>query len=129
MALHDFVVPIMYIRRVTVREAWLEFRDSFLSGHIGLFILYAIFQIVIGMAIGIIAALMICLTLCLAALPYLGSVILLPLTVFMRSYSLYFIEQFGSEWRVFSRGGSWPVDDRSDRFRSNAEDDRFYSAE
>jgi len=83
----------------------------------------------LGERIRIIAALMICLTLCLAALPYLGSVILLPLTVFLRSYSLYFIEQFGSEWRVFSRDHSLLADDRGERFRTTAEDDRFFSAE
>jgi hypothetical protein len=47
-----------------------------------------------------------CLTCCLAAIPYLGSVILLPLLVFDRAYPLYFLEQFGPEWRFFGPASS-----------------------
>jgi len=42
-----------------------------------------------------------CLTCCLAAISYVGTVILLPLLVFVRCYSLYFIEQFGPHWLIF----------------------------
>ena len=38
---------------------------------------------------------------CLMALPYLGTVLLLPVLVFKRSYSLYFLAQFGPEYDVF----------------------------
>jgi hypothetical protein len=34
-------------------------------------------------------------------LPYIGTVILLPAYVFMRCYTLYYIEQFGEPWRLF----------------------------
>ena len=37
---------------------------------------------------------------CLAVLPYVGTVLLLPLSVFKRSYSVFFLEQFGREWRM-----------------------------
>ena len=36
----------------------------------------------------------------LVAIPYLGTVILLPLFVFLRCYSLCFLEQFGPSWRI-----------------------------
>ena len=37
----------------------------------------------------------------MVAIPYVGTVILLPLFVFAEAYPLYFIEQFGPEWQVF----------------------------
>ena len=43
-----------------------------------------------------------CLTCCLAALPYVGTVFFLPFLVFVRSYSLYFMEQFGPQWTFFT---------------------------
>jgi hypothetical protein len=35
------------------------------------------------------------------ALPYLGTVLLLPVLVFKRSYSTYFLAQFGPAYNVF----------------------------
>ncbi len=99
--LSHFVVPIMYLKRIGVMAAWDEFRHELLADRISTFVLYVIFQFVIGMAIGVIAMVVTCLTCCVAALPYLGTVILLPLFVFARSYHLYFLEQFGSEWTFF----------------------------
>jgi hypothetical protein len=58
-------------------------------------------KIVIAIAIGILAFLACCFTCCLALLPYLGTVILLPLFVFQRSYSLCFLEQLGPDWSLF----------------------------
>jgi hypothetical protein len=101
MCLRHFVVPIMYLRRIGVMEAWGIFRHEMLAGRVGTFVLYVLFQIVIGIAIGFIALAATCMTCCLAALPYLGTVILLPLFVFDYSYHLYFLEQFGPEWTFF----------------------------
>jgi hypothetical protein len=126
MALHDFVVPIMYVRSLTVMPAWSEFFRAMLVGNIGTFILYLLFQIVIGIALGLIATAATCMTLCLAALPYVGSVILLPLSVFHRSYSLYFIEQFGPEWRVFAPAIPPLPDEPPGRFGHDPGDERIY---
>jgi hypothetical protein len=41
-------------------------------------------------------------------LPYLGTVILLPLYVFNRAYVLAFIEQFGPSWQLFRRENAEP---------------------
>jgi hypothetical protein len=101
--LRDFVAPIMYLRRVPVLAAWRVFRQELLAGRAGIFVLYVLFRIVIGVVEGLLAGVATCLTCCLAAVPYLGSVILLPLLVFDRSYPLCFLEQFGPEWRFFER--------------------------
>ena len=57
-----------------------------------------------GMAISIIvlaAFLLTCCFCCLALLPYVGTVVLLPVLVFQRAYSLHFFAQFGTSYDVF----------------------------
>jgi hypothetical protein len=44
-----------------------------------------------------------CLTCCVASLPYLGTVIVLPVPVFFRSFSLLFLRQFGADWDVWRK--------------------------
>jgi hypothetical protein len=68
-------------------------------------------KIVLGMVVGFFAVALTCLTCCIVAIPYVGSVILLPLTVFMQAYPLYFIEQFGPTWNVFSPAKPPPLKD------------------
>jgi hypothetical protein len=101
MCLSQFVVPIMYLRRIKVMAAWSVFNQEMLKGRLTTFLIYFLFQIVIGIVVSFIALAATCLTCCVAAIPYVGSVILLPLYVFCYTYPLYFIEQFGPEWRVF----------------------------
>jgi hypothetical protein len=48
----------------------------------------------------LLAIAIICLTCCVALLPYLNSVALLPISVFFRCDSLCFLEQFGKDWRI-----------------------------
>jgi len=36
-------------------------------------------------------------------LPYIGTVIVLPVPVFFRSFSLIFLRQFGSDWDVWGK--------------------------
>jgi hypothetical protein len=37
----------------------------------------------------------------MTVIPYVGTVILLPLFVFLRCYNLSFLEQFGERWRFY----------------------------
>ena len=103
----DFVVPIMYLRQCGPVEGWRIFW-SLLSSNRGNFLLYILFQIVISMAIGItllFAALILCCFCCcvliLISLPFVWAVAFLPVLIFKRSYSLYYLRQFGPEWDVF----------------------------
>ena len=100
----DFVVPIMYLRRLRCRPAWRVFLEV-LSENKGRFFVYLLFQIVIGIALGAIAIGMMCVccvACCLVAIPYVGTVLLLPLSVFRRSYSLYYLAQYGPQFNVFA---------------------------
>jgi hypothetical protein len=100
----DFIVPIMFLRRNRWLEAWREFRGLF-AVNVGNFVVYLLFQIVLGIAIGAIIVGVVLLTCCTAgcvmALPYIGAVLLLPVTTFKRSYSIHYLAQYGPDYSVF----------------------------
>jgi hypothetical protein len=100
----DFVLPVMFLRRTGCWAAWREFY-RLLCVHFWQFVLYLLFQIVLAMAIGALIVMAVLLTCCIAGclmiLPYLGTVLLLPVLVFKRAYSLCFFAQFGPEYDVF----------------------------
>jgi hypothetical protein len=100
----DFVVPIMFLRSTSCLAAWREFL-RLLSARKGVFTLYILFQIVIKMAVWTIifaAGVMTCCTVwCFLAIPYIGTVVKLPVLVFTRAYPLCFLSQFGPEFDCF----------------------------
>ncbi len=102
----DFVVPVMFLRTVSCVAGWREFL-TILSANKLRFALYLLFQIVIAIAIGAIIGIGFCIGCCLCCasclllIPYIGTVILLPLLVFKRAYSLYYLQQFGPDFDVF----------------------------
>jgi hypothetical protein len=102
----DFVVPIMYLRGSYCKAAWGEFW-RLLSAHPGNFALYILFQVVLAMVIGamVIAAVLVtcCIAACFLALPFIGTVLLLPVLIFKRSYSLYYLAQYGPQYDVFPK--------------------------
>jgi len=101
----DFVVPVMFLRRTPCLDCWREFW-RLLTAQLGQFILYLLFQIVLAVALGILVVVVVLLTCCCAGcvlvLPYLGTVMLLPVLVFKRAYSLHYLAQYGSEFDVFA---------------------------
>jgi hypothetical protein len=101
LLLNDFVVPAMYLRGERVMEAWRTVNREVFAGHVGRIVLFYLMRLLLGLGIGVMTVLATCLTCCLAALPYIGAVILLPFTVFMRAYTLHFLEQFGPQWTFF----------------------------
>jgi len=106
----DFVVPIMFLQGAGCVAGWRQFM-TILSANKLRFALYLLFQIVIAIAIGAIVAIGFCIGCCLCCIsillliPYIGTVILLPLLVFERGYSLYYLRQFGPDFDVFSLEG------------------------
>ena len=96
----DFVVPAMYRNDETIGPSWQRVRGEIIAGNGGTIALYVLMKMLLAMALGMITLVATCLTCCIASLPYIGTVILLPLLVFHRCYSLYFIEQFGPKWNI-----------------------------
>jgi hypothetical protein len=101
MIVVDFVMPAMYLRGESVRAAWITVRREVLAGNASTIFHYVLMKIVLTLGIAVIAVVIILVTCCIAALPYIGTVIMLPLFVFSRCYSLHFLEQFGPQWRIF----------------------------
>jgi hypothetical protein len=103
----DFIVPIMFLQTASCVAGWREFL-TILSVNKARLALYILFQIVIAIAIGTIVFIGFCIGCCfccaslLLFIPYIGTVILLPLLVFKRAYSLYYLRQFGPGFDVFS---------------------------
>jgi hypothetical protein len=100
----DFVVPLMFLRQGTCITAWREFWQL-LAGNKGKFAIYILFQIAIAMAVGIVVMACVCITCCclgcILAIPYIGTVLLLPILIFDRSYSLLYLRQYGSVFDIF----------------------------
>ena len=99
----DFVVPIQYMRRCGCRTAW-----GLLLGHMTrfptAFLLYLLIQIPLSLVTALavfVFAVITCCGCCLLFVPYLSTVILLPVFVLHRAYPLHFLAQLGAEWNAF----------------------------
>ncbi len=92
-----FMQPIMYRRRCGASAA---FRASLgaIAAEPGPVLLYLLFSWVLSLAMMLVACLATCATCCLTAIPYLGTVILLPIFVFGTGYTLLFVRQFGADF-------------------------------
>jgi len=101
----EFVEPLMFLRNSSCLSAWGEF-FRMLTARKAAFTLYVLFQIVIGLAMLVIVLAATCLTCCCAGciltIPYIGTVLALPLLVFRRAYSLYYLRQFGPAFDVLA---------------------------
>ncbi len=108
--LTDFVVPIMFLRGGGCLQGW-GVLLGLLFGNPARFILYFLFQIVLSLGIVVLiltAVLATCCVLgCFLAIPYLGTVLLLPVLVFRRAYSVCYLAQYGPDYDAF--GGRAPL--------------------
>ena len=98
--IRDFAVPIMYKRGTAATGALVAFREQVLRGRVVPFLLFYGMFIALTLAAGILMLIGMCLTCCVAALPYLSSVVFLPVFVFFRCYALCFLEQVAPEWTI-----------------------------
>ncbi|MCX6578034.1 MAG: hypothetical protein NTV82_16790 [Candidatus Aminicenantes bacterium] len=114
--LRDFVVPIMYKNNIKTAPAWHMFLSVF-GRHPFHFILYGllVFVLIIAFVIAVVFAGLItcCIGWFLLVIPYIGTVITLPVWYFFRAFSLEFLAQFGPEYELFVRpespSGSTPA--------------------
>src|SRR5207237_6749371 len=97
----NFMVPVMYRQRCRASKAF-GVVARLVAAHPGEILLYCLFLIVLALATVIVACIATCATCCIAAIPYIGTVILLPVFVLLRSFSLLFLRQFGPEYDVWT---------------------------
>lgn len=102
--MEHFVVPIMFLQGTNCMQGWRQLIALMLE-YKGSFVLYILFQVVMHIILGVaVFALVIvtcCVAGCLLAIPYIGTVLFLPVLVFFRSYSAYYLAQYGEELDVF----------------------------
>ena len=95
-----FTPFVMYRQRCLAVEAFRKVL-SLIASNPGPFILFCLFGFVLLLATVVIGIIATCVTCCLAAIPYVGSVILLPVSVCLRAFGLCFLRQFGPEYDVW----------------------------
>ena len=102
----DFVVPIMYKHRLSATRAWSRFLALAVK-NMGSFIVYGLLILVFGIcvAIGIIlfAIITCCIGLLLLLIPFVGSVLLLPVSYTFRAFSVEYLATFGDEFNLFEK--------------------------
>ena len=96
-----FLVQTMYLKRVLAVEGWKIAWNQLCKKHIGASILLFLMMFLLGIGAGVVAMFAVCATCCIGALPYISSVLLLPITVFFVCYALCYIQQFGGDWTFF----------------------------
>ncbi|MGA9116689.1 MAG: hypothetical protein WB626_07940 [Bacteroidota bacterium] len=108
LMLADFVVPLMYRSRVGVLKGWGLFLPLFWSRllyFVGYAIFYLLLVLVLVFAIVVGGVVTCCIGFLILALPYIGTVLLLPVHYTFRAFSLEFLEQFGPEYRILPGQG------------------------
>jgi hypothetical protein len=102
--LDSFVIPIMYRDGLTTNDAWRRFLPL-LRAHTAEFLLYGLLLFFLVLAVSVVVLVAGLLTCCigwiLIAIPYVGTVLLLPIWFTYRGYGPEFLAQFGPEWSVF----------------------------
>ncbi|MBN2242995.1 MAG: hypothetical protein JW793_09925 [Acidobacteria bacterium] len=100
----SFVIPIMYKQDLRILQAWRKFLPILASRFLH-FVLYGLFFALLLIAVFIAAFLAGCFTCCIGfiilALPYIGSVFLLPAYFVFRAFPLEFLAQWGPDYSVF----------------------------
>jgi hypothetical protein len=98
----QIMVPVMYRRKCRAMEGF-RAACALIADYPGEIVIYCLFWFVLGLAVVMVSCLVTCATCCLAAVPYVGTVILLPIFVFLRAFTLLFVRQFGEGY------DAWPA--------------------
>ncbi len=110
--LDGFVVPVMYKDGIGAAEAWRRLLP-WIEPHLGSFLLYGLFLLglaaTLGVGVAIAGLLTCCVGLLLVALPYVGTVILLPFLVTYRAFSLEFLAQIDARFLILPEPAAPPA--------------------
>ncbi len=104
--LKDFVVPIMYRHNMKTFQAWSRFLPI-LSRHFLYFLFWGILNfflhILAVICVVVLGLFTCCIGIILVIIPYIGTVVTLPLSYTFRAFSVEFLEQFGSDFELFPK--------------------------
>ncbi len=100
VVVENFIIPIMYRFNLGVLDAWRAFLPWFRS-YAGAFIVYALFvvalAVMVGLGILVVGLMTCCIGWIIVALPYVGTVVLLPMWVTYRLLGPEFLHQLSPE--------------------------------
>jgi hypothetical protein len=103
--MNHFVVPLMLMYDETATRAWARFWPL-LTAHPGEFVACALFAMVVWtgtfVALAVAGVATCCIGLVLMMIPYVGTVVLLPVFVTARAFGPAFLAQYGPEWDLFA---------------------------
>lgn len=112
LLLDSFVVPVMAAEGLSCQAAWRRFLALF-RPHVGTLVLYGlivlVFYLALAAAIIMLGFATCCLGFVLLAIPYVGTVVLLPVHVFFRCYSLEILAAVEPRWNLFE-SASWSTE-------------------
>jgi hypothetical protein len=103
-----FMVAVMYRRRCQAGEAF-RASMSLVANYPGEITLYCLFWIALAVGAGMLSCGVILGSCCIALIPYLGTVIMLPIFVGLRAFGLRFIRQFGPDYDVWAANVETPL--------------------
>lgn len=107
--LTEFVAPLMYLHNVRAWPATWYFLTRLLLAYPGSFVLFYIVSGLLWVAalalVAVVSLASCCVCCCALALPYLNMLVLLPVFVFFRYYSVCFLAQCGPACDVFRLAG------------------------
>jgi hypothetical protein len=125
LLLENFVIPMMYRYDLTTMDAWRTLLP-WLRRYGGWFIAYGVLFLIAAIAFQVVVLVLCLFTCCIVLLPYIGTVILLPVWVLYRAYSVEFLAQFHPDFDLFAAAraaapideeglppAEWPLDDGS----------------
>jgi len=99
----EFGIPLMFRNGLLARPAfWASMK--LIGQHTGSVVVFVLLRMAIFIGVAILSVIICCATCCLGALPYIGTVFLLPVLVYVKCFTLDCLAQFGPEYDV------WTVD-------------------
>ncbi len=112
--LTGFVAPIQFKHRISVTQAWGKFL-TLLGRHPFHFLLFGLFYFILNFAVVmfiIFAGIMTCcIGLLLLIIPYVGTVVTLPIWYTIRAFTLEYLAQFDPDFDVFPPPEAAPLAD------------------
>jgi hypothetical protein len=106
--LEGFVIPVMYRFDLSATAAWRTLLP-WLKRFPGWFIAYAIVIFLAAITFQVMVLILCLFTCCIILIPYVGTVILLPVWVLYRAYSVEFLAQFHPDFDLFDASALVPA--------------------
>jgi hypothetical protein len=99
----EFGIPLMFRQGLLARPAlWESLR--LIQQNPGSIAVFVLLRLAIFLAVAILSVIICCATCCIGMLPYVGTVMLLPVLIYVRCFTLDCLAQFGPRYDV------WTVD-------------------